>query len=286
MSIHKGVRTACRFYARRLFSFRFMTVLLVQFVTLLYYLAPVRQMAALSGKTIAPFALPMVTSESFYVLLWITGVIVMVCDVPLSSNTSTSDTICINRFFSSVGFIIVLSAIYLISTFVLSVLCCLPYASIMNEWGFIWKHLALGQSTTDLSFDVSPMILSEQYGWSTMIKSTTLLFGCSCFVGATCYLGNLVTNRKAGSLFAVIVSLLDVTLYNLVLFGWFKYSPLTLAQWGFYWYGTSSTGVSISYGYAFLWGGSLLLFAICFLLERISFHCKKQKDHGGCEVSA
>ncbi len=248
-------------------KWRFIMVSVFVLLMVNFYMWPVCQYANQFSAKITPFSYPLITSESFFVMVYMSGILTLFCDLPRKQEYIVGRK---SLTMDIVKDVLVISSAYIITGMIISIVVCLPHALCSIEWGNVWMSLAINGSlgAGGLQFPVPLYFLQEYTPLCGLLISVLLIMGCSSFLGFVCALGNVIHNGL-GPIIALIFILLDVSAYNLGLDYLYAISPVTLAQCATFYKGRNSVGLSLPYCFIFFIVGSLVYILLLWSINTV-----------------
>jgi hypothetical protein len=204
---------------------------LLQILYLHSRITPLREFCRASGYRVTVFLFPFLTSDSNSVLILMSGLIILLCDVPSVDQGYPSQVLRAGPVLWSWGqllYIITASAGYSLFLILLSVLLCVPYVDLHWEWGKILATFAQTSVASDHGIAISfPFEIYNAFSAPTALLLSSLNFFLICVLLVTLILVlNLFVHNYAGTIAAALLVLWQKAV-TLTWTGLTRFSPVS-----------------------------------------------------------
>ena len=195
---------------------------------------PIGDFAEQVGIKVRPWVFCHLTNDYICQLIFSAICVALFCDAPWNNDLRDYIVVRSGKRAESAGHIVyiaVLSLIYVLFLFVVSILVVLPKTEFADGWGKVLGTLArtnAGQQV-GLSFSMSDYLIGAYSPVRATCLSLLLEWACFTWLGLCIYLCNKHIGRMSGIFVSVAFILLDLTAYNDVK-SLYRFSPISLAQ--------------------------------------------------------
>lgn len=235
---------------------------------------PVNDFATAYEIGITPWAFSLFINDYVCQLVIMAGVILLFCNAPFKTeihNYILSRAGNVAWGFGVCLYIAIISLLYVMLIFIVSVLAVLPNIEFDIEWGKTWGSLALGGFGIQfrIPFSVNEYIIGAYSPLQATAVSFLLEWACCVFLGLVTYFFNNATNTMIGSLIAAAFVFLDITIANEWSYAFYQISPVTMAQIHTLTSSKSMYGLTLAYAVQFFAVSIILLSISCIVTPYI-----------------
>ena len=238
MKMRRRFATAkiCGYQFRRLITgYRFYVILMLLVVYAILYAAPVSEFAREYNRAVSAIGVfPILTGDFFAQMTLMFGVVLLFSDAPFWEHNHLYLLMRSNRATWARGqilYIALATAVYLLSSVIISWVIMIPNLSFDLEWGKIWMTLATGSADMEVSITVYTRIVHQYSVLSAAAISFVLSWLAGCVIGGCMFLVNAATKSKCGLILGAGACLMNIAIVNSLFdYKLHRFSPLSLSN--------------------------------------------------------
>ncbi len=252
-------------------SYRMYVLLLLLILFTYHYVRPFYTASVQVDKSIPVVVFPFLTNGTFTQAIIMFGMVFLFCDAPFMDNIQLYTIIRSGKQKWAVGqilYMILASAVYLLTIFLLTVLMLVPNIDFADKWGAIFSTLAQGASFGNIAISIPQKIVALYSPMEAVVISFLLEWGAIVFMALLLFAINLNCNRIIGIVSVSSLILFDAAVYNNWPYSYNKFSPVSMARLTTLDALGSNGRPTLLYAVLFYGIGILFLSAFCVLCVR------------------
>ncbi|MGM9917009.1 hypothetical protein [Anaerotignum sp.] len=170
---------------------------------------PIRVFSIQTGINTCPWIFPFVTQTYYMQMIILLGIVFLFCDLPIIHNGTAYILVRAGKriwFWSQVMYIFVMTFIYNLVIFVLSITLFLPYIKIENNWGKILGTVAQTNLGDQLGVEIDYLLQVTYTPAEAISRAFLIVFLVGAFTGIVILFLNVYFQSIVGAIVGTIIA--------------------------------------------------------------------------------
>lgn len=229
--------------------------------------------AKIVGLRVHPWLFSHLTNDFVCQLVFTAACVAIFCDAPWNTRLSEYILVRSGKRAQSGGhilYIAILSLVYTLFIFVMSVFAVSFNAEFAGGWGKVLGTLARTNAGIQIgmSFEINDFLIGAYTPFYATALSFILEWACFTWLGLCVYLCNKYIGKMSGFFAATVFVLLDITVANEFNLSAYHFSPITLSQLSALQGMNAQHGITLGYAVCFFAFGISAMVATALFLSR------------------
>lgn len=240
-----------------------MVVLLLMFLYIRGIVMPIVQFSINLQENVNQWIFPVLMSDKVFPVIFIIGFIFLICDAPFINGSYLHIIKSAGKRAWVIGevlFVVAAAFLYILFNVAFIFINEIPHFTIAGsqDWGKVIGTLTYTNAgeAYHMLFSCEPGVVGKYLPGEAMLKVSVLTGSTLILLGILIFLFNYMCEQGVGTMVAIGVTVLDITIYNFLPFAVRQFSPVSLCR------------LSLLYGeswqekHAYIFLGSLILLEI------------------------
>ena len=170
---------------------------------------PIKMFSIQVGINVCPWIFPFLTQTFYIQMIMLLGIVFLFCDLPIINNGTIYILARTGKrvwFWAQAGYIFVMTVIYNLFVFMMSVALFFPYIKIENNWGKILGTIAQTELADQLGIEMDYLLQVTYTPMEAICRAILIAILVGVFTGVVIFVFNVYFQSILGAVVGTIIA--------------------------------------------------------------------------------